>query len=217
MKKFVVLGATGGTGLSLIRQALDGGHEVTAIVRNTAKLEDIQHDNFKAVKGDVFSAESLQPNFEGCDAVFSCLGSPSLIYSTTVYSAPMRAIVTAMRGAQVKRLLLMSSWYVKIDPNDDPGFVARWVVRPVLSKPLADVVIMEKFLDDECQDINYTIVRPPQLIDGPSSGKGIKVDIGRQFCDAPAKMPRSDVAKFMLENVNTEDHFKKGVAIGLQS
>lgn len=45
--KFALVGATGGSGLCIVRQALDGGHEVTAIVRNKAKLEDIQHDNFK--------------------------------------------------------------------------------------------------------------------------------------------------------------------------
>ncbi|XP_030851236.1 uncharacterized protein ycf39 [Strongylocentrotus purpuratus] len=216
--KFAIVGATGGSGLCIVRQALDGGHEVTAIVRNKAKLEDIQHDSFKVVEGDVFSAESLQPHFEGCDAVFSCLGSQSLIYSTTIYSAPMRAIVTAMRGAQVKRILMMSSWYVKVDPDDDPGYMARWVVRSMLSKPLADLTVMEQFLEDEGQDIDYTIVKPPHLIDGPSTGQEIVVEIGRQFCDTQIrKMSRADVARFMLANVKTEEHFKKALAIGIKS
>ncbi|XP_030850095.1 uncharacterized protein LOC576533 [Strongylocentrotus purpuratus] len=160
---------------------------------------------------------SLQPHFEGCDAVFSCLGSPSLIKSTTIYSASMRAIITAMRGAKVKRILMMSSWYIKVDPDDDPGYMARWVVRSVLSKPLADLTVMEQFLEDEGQDIDYTTVKPPMLIDGPSKGQEIIVEIGREFCDTKnKKMSRADVARFMLANVKTEEHFKKSVSIGIK-
>ena len=36
--KIVVLGATGGTGQGVLRQALVAGHEVTAIVRNPDKV-----------------------------------------------------------------------------------------------------------------------------------------------------------------------------------
>jgi len=32
--KFVVLGATGGTGLEIVRQAIERGHSVTALVRS---------------------------------------------------------------------------------------------------------------------------------------------------------------------------------------
>ena len=41
-----VLGATGPTGIQLIRQALDIGHKVTAVVRDPSKIT-FTHDNLK--------------------------------------------------------------------------------------------------------------------------------------------------------------------------
>ena len=39
--KLVVLGATGGTGLELVRQAIERGHSVTALVRSPEKLNGL--------------------------------------------------------------------------------------------------------------------------------------------------------------------------------
>ena len=36
--KLVILGATGGTGLEVIRRAIERGHDVTALVRSPEKL-----------------------------------------------------------------------------------------------------------------------------------------------------------------------------------
>lgn len=47
--KIAVLGATGQTGQFLIKQALEQGHTVTAIVRNPAKLA-VHNDNLKVIK-----------------------------------------------------------------------------------------------------------------------------------------------------------------------
>lgn len=46
--KLSVLGATGQSGQFLVKQALDQGHIVTALVRNTAKLP-LQHQNLKVI------------------------------------------------------------------------------------------------------------------------------------------------------------------------
>lgn len=44
--KIALLGATGQTGQYLVKQALEQGHTVTAVVRNPAKLA-VHHDNLK--------------------------------------------------------------------------------------------------------------------------------------------------------------------------
>lgn len=46
--KIAILGATGRTGLVLVRQALDQGHDVLALVRNPeAMTKQIQHERLK--------------------------------------------------------------------------------------------------------------------------------------------------------------------------
>jgi nucleoside-diphosphate-sugar epimerase len=50
--KIIVFGATGKTGLQVVRQALDAGHEVTAFVRDPARLQ-IHHPHLRVAVGQV--------------------------------------------------------------------------------------------------------------------------------------------------------------------
>ena len=54
--KLLVLGATGGTGLEIVRQAIEHGHKVTAFVRNPERPEPI--DNASDI-GHISVATSL--------------------------------------------------------------------------------------------------------------------------------------------------------------
>ena len=48
--KIVVFGASGGTGVKIVEQALSAGHMVTAFIRTPAKL-GIQHQNLILFQG----------------------------------------------------------------------------------------------------------------------------------------------------------------------
>uniref|UniRef100_A0ABM0MUG3 Flavin reductase (NADPH)-like n=1 Tax=Saccoglossus kowalevskii TaxID=10224 RepID=A0ABM0MUG3_SACKO len=106
--KVAVLGATGRTGVPLVRQALEKGHHVVAIVRDRSKVT-IEHECLQVVESDIYSSESLAEHFSGVDAVISCLGSPGL-WKTTLYSESIKSIVSAMRKASVTRFVCITSW-----------------------------------------------------------------------------------------------------------
>ena len=45
----------------------------------------------------------------------------------------------------------------------------KWLARPLLARGfLNSIVVMEGFL--VCQDINFTVLKPPQLLDDPLKG-----------------------------------------------
>ena len=44
-----VLGATGGTGIRLVKEALAAQHKVIAVVRNPEKLNEIKDDRLKVL------------------------------------------------------------------------------------------------------------------------------------------------------------------------
>lgn len=71
--KLVVLGATGGTGLEIVRRALEHGHAVTALVRSPQRLEPYQ-DRLDVRQGDLLNRGQLKEAMEDHDAVVSGFG-----------------------------------------------------------------------------------------------------------------------------------------------
>ena len=102
--RVLVIGATGGTGRQLVQQALEQGHQVTAFVRNPAKLA-IDHANLRIVKGDVLDYASVEAAMRGQSAVLSALGHKRFFYPNRIQSNGMRHILRAMKTCDVPRLI----------------------------------------------------------------------------------------------------------------
>ena len=64
-----LLGATGFVGSALLKEALDRGHTVSAIVRHPEKLEP--RDRLVVKEGDVYDSALLASLVQGQDAVIS--------------------------------------------------------------------------------------------------------------------------------------------------
>ncbi|XP_078257965.1 flavin reductase (NADPH)-like isoform X2 [Rhinoraja longicauda] len=167
--KALVLGATGQTGQFLVGQALQQGHLVTAVVRTPSKLA-IRHDNLKVVQADIFSADSLVEHFNEQDVVISCLGFPITIFSRIIgYTESMKAIVASMRQAKVKRIIAMTSWYTQPESAQHASWKERWLLIPIIRTILNNMFEMENYLTEECMDLDWTTVRPPELQTAPET------------------------------------------------
>lgn len=99
-----LLGATGFVGSALLKEALDLGHIVTAIVRQSGKLE--KREGLIAKVGDVYDTTSLAALIRGNDAVISAFNpgwkDPNL-YDDQVRGTT--SIVTAVKDAGITRVL----------------------------------------------------------------------------------------------------------------
>ena len=71
--KIVVFGASGGTGVQIVQQALAAGYNVTAFVRTPARLT-VQHPRLTVFQGDVLDADQVARAIQGQEAVISALG-----------------------------------------------------------------------------------------------------------------------------------------------
>ncbi|XP_062602721.1 LOW QUALITY PROTEIN: uncharacterized protein LOC134264440 [Saccostrea cucullata] len=217
--KISVLGATGPSGLQTVLEALERGYSVVALVRNPDKLT-IKDDKLQVCKVDIFKEDELVPHFGGCDAVVSCLGEGggggSLFgrNKCTLYTDSIRSIVGAMRKSGVKRLIAMSSWGSAVTEGEP--FLMKWVLRRLLiGEILENIGEMEDYLNQECQDINFTTVRLPWLSNGPSTEKPIQAENGRQYLEnSETQISRRDVAKYLLDIINDSSVYKACVAIG---
>jgi len=185
------------------------------VVRSPEKIT-IKHDNLEVVKGDACDVESFASVMEGKDAVLSSLGSStyvSVFSSTTFYSESIKAITEAMKRHKITRLIAVTSWCTQPGPNN--RWYVEWIVKPFfIGAYLKDMAIMEKFLEQSNpEEINYTIVRPPQLKNGEPTGV-YKIEEGQcNAGEAAGWIYRADVAHFMLSCLETNEYDRKGMAI----
>ena len=122
--KVVLLGATGFVGSALLKEALDRGHKVTAIVREPEKLE--KRDGLIPRTGDVYHTASLAGLIEGNDALISAFNpgwkDPNL-YDDQVRGT--KSIIAAVKKAGIKRVLWVGAGGLEVKPGvrvvDDPA------------------------------------------------------------------------------------------------
>lgn len=194
-----VIGPTGGTGQSLVEQALEAGHTVRALARRPEAVVP-RGERLRVVKADVFDRKSLAAAFEGTDAVVFCAGVASLWQArkpTTIYSEGIANTIAAMRERGVRRLVVVSSGGVEAQESD-PWFFT-YLLKPLFLKGMyADMRLMEDAVR-ESSDLDWTIVRPPYLTKGPLTRK-YRVSPDRNFKD-DKDLSRHDLAHFLLQLV----------------
>ncbi|RFU40154.1 NAD-dependent epimerase/dehydratase family protein [Actinomadura logoneensis] len=169
--RITVFGATGGTGTAVCREAVRRGHEVTAVVRDAARLPGELRDKVDVVVADVMDPAAVESAVAGRDAVMSCLGTRTGRAPTTVHTDGATSIITGMRAAGTRRLLVVSAAAPYPDPGDDllGRYVAKPLVSRILANPMKDVVRADGVVAG-ATGIDWTIVRPPRLMDGPPRG-----------------------------------------------
>src|SRR5918993_5561189 len=109
--KLLIFGASGGTGVHLVQQALAEGYEVTAFVRDRKKLT-VRHPKLFIFAGNVADTLAVTNAVGGHDAVVSALGAHSVFHFDKAIVDGLHHIVHAMAEAQVKRLVYLSTFGV---------------------------------------------------------------------------------------------------------
>ncbi|WP_019630754.1 NAD(P)-dependent oxidoreductase [Actinomadura atramentaria] len=195
--QLTVLGATGGTGLEVVRQARERGHAVTAVVRDPDRLPAGLRDGVDVVRADVMDPGALAPLVKDRDAVISALGSREGRAPTTVCTDGARSAIAALRETGGVRLLTVSASGAYPGPGDDP--FTRFVMKPLLGLALkqgfvdtrrADTLVAESGLD-------WTIVRPPRLLNGPAKGS-YRTAVDRNIVGG-ISIRRADLAAALLD------------------
>ncbi|CAF3888934.1 unnamed protein product [Rotaria sordida] len=216
--KIVILGATGPSGLQLVQQALAQGYQVTALVRNPKKLEHIENKNLQVIQCDIMNPMELAKHMTNHTAVLSALGYPGLsIWPITFYEDSIKSIVLAMRNANIKRFIGITSTYSKY--QSIYPFMIRYLIRPIISRTLDSMFNMEQYLEKECQDLEYTIIRPPGLTNNSIIEQEVKVcENDYYFPDQSTviSIPRANVARFMLDILKDNKYIRQEKVLIIQ-
>jgi putative NADH-flavin reductase len=206
--KIALIGATGYVGTALLEEALNRGHQVTALVRNPQKLA--QHANLDAQQANVHDMTALTEQLRGHDLVLSAFnpgwGQADI---REQFIAGSRAITSATKAAGVERLLVVGgagSLYVAPGQQliDTPDFPAEYKEGAEGARQALNL------LRDE-QELQWTFLSPAALLQpGPRTGQ-FRIG-GEQLLmdgDAPAHISVADLAVAMLDEAEQPQHIRQ--------
>jgi len=209
--KLTVFGATGGIGGHVVRQALDAGHKVTAVVRDPARF-GVSHTALEVVTvTGLTDPEVLRPVVDGSDAVLSGVG-PRGRKDGPVASTTTRAMLSALEASGVRRFVAVSAVPVGPVPEGE-SFLNRRLLLPFISRLLRDLYADLAAMEEEIRrsDTDWTVVRPPKLTDKALTGK-YRTVVGGNVPRGYA-ISRADVAHAMLAALDDPATFGRPVGV----
>lgn len=198
--KLLVIGASRGIGLSVVRQALDIGHEVSALARQATNMP--HHPRLKVVTGDVLDLKLIEDLVHGQTAVCLTIGTAPSLQGVSVFSEGTKNVVEAMHKAACRRLACVTGVGAG-DSKGHGGFLYNQVFQPLLLKTIyedkdrQEAIIRQSGLD-------WVIVRPGFLTNGPWTGSYRALTDLRDVTSG--RIARVDVAHFILRAL-AEGHY----------
>src|SRR5260370_7187987 len=155
--KLIVLGATGGTGLEIVRRAIEHGHSVTAFVRSPERLKPFG-DRVTVQQGDLLNRDELERVIQGHDAVVSGFGprAPLSKADANLLQQFAIALTGAMLQAGVRRVVVESVAFLFRDSIVPPAYLLGRLLFPGI---VADASAMERVFGES--ELVWPLPRPP--------------------------------------------------------
>lgn len=203
--KLSIFGSTGRTGLQLVSQALEQGHEVTALARSPEKL-DQKHEKLEVVEGDVMDLVSVERAIQGQDAVLCSLGMPNIMDKSRLRANGTKNIVRIMEKRGVKRFICQSSLGAG-DSRKLLPFRYKYLIAPLFMRHLYSDHNMQENSIRKSQ-LDWIIVRPGVLTDGKLTGS-YKHGFAADDKTVTHEISRADVADFMLRQLAEDTYLHK--------
>ena len=215
MKKIVLIGASGFIGSAILKESLERGHLVTAIVRHPEKIK-LDNPNLKIETGDVLAEESVSELVQGADVVISAYNpgwtNPAISTDTT---NAYKSIVDGVKKAKIPRLLIVGgagSLFVSPEKRVmDTGVIPDSYLPAV--KSLAEVFY--GLLKDE-KELDWVFFSPAgNIAPGEKTGT-FRLGKDHLIVDEKAESNISveDYAVAMLDEVEKPQHHRERFTIG---
>lgn len=171
MKTILVIGASKGIGKAVCRAVVARGLAVRAMSRSGADPVETA-PACEPFKGDARDGADLARALTGVDAVVQALGvAPSFkrtLEPVTLFSQSTEALLPAMKDAAVGRLVAVTGF----GAGDSRQSIAPYQRPPfelLLGRAYDDKSAQEAMIEQS--DLDWLIVRPGTLTNGPATGQ----------------------------------------------
>ena len=198
--KLAVFGATGLTGGLVVAQALEDGHEVTALVRDPRRVS-LSHPRLTVIGGSPVAPGDVERCIRGADAVIHCLGiggkgdgAPTSLISDSVL-----VTLAAMEQNGVGRIVCMSN----VGAGGSGSRFANRIVIPLFVRWLRPIIEDKNRMEDGLREsaVTWCSVRLPNIVEGPERPVRVSPDgrgIGLSITAASA-------ARFLLDQATSAE------------
>jgi putative NADH-flavin reductase len=217
--KIALIGATGYVGSRVLNEALERGHEVTAVVRDPGKLPD--HEGLVPLQADIQKAGAVEAAVAGQDIVISCFnpGGHDIRTNPNFYRDIVegtRLILDGVRASEVDRLVYVGgAGSLNSRPGvmlvDDSEFLIEHLQNPPEGMltgegpPSLDIPLgarMAFFLFEREQELDWTFVSPSLFL-GSYGGRTGRLRYGEHDLlmedGSPAKVDVEDLAVAVVD------------------
>ncbi len=211
--KIALIGATGFVGSAILREALERGHEVTAIVRHPEKIKP--QAKLRPQKGDVNNADEVACLVAGHDAVISAFNpgwSDPDIYNLQVKGT--QAIISGVKKAGINRLLFVGgAGSLEVKPGvqsvDTPEFPKDWKQGSLATREALNLLRKEPSLD-------WSFLAPSaDLSPGQRTGKfRLGTDQLLKDANGQSRISVEDYAMAMIDEVENPGHIRQRFTVG---
>lgn len=200
--RVAVLGATGGTGRLVVDELVRRGHEVTALTRGAPPPGGTSPVRW--VEGDAGDAAAVGELVRGANAVVSALGPR--MGDRTLHRDVTPLVIAAMRDAGVSRFVGVSGAGVDVpgDPKSARDRFLSALVRRFGGEAVRDKAVERALWAGS--GLDWTLVRPPRLVDGPASGR---VEHAASRSPRRTQLSRADLAVFVADLVERSEYVRQ--------
>ncbi|MEU2359050.1 NAD(P)-binding oxidoreductase [Streptomyces misionensis] len=195
--RIAILGATGATGRLLVGLALDRGHQVTALVRNPARLGPDRSPQLQTAMVDLTDHSAVAAALDGSDAVVSALGN--------VKGAPPGILTTgaAAVAAAGPRTVVWLGAFGTGGSAMAAGALTRRILRLALGTEIAD----KTAADDLVLAMGGTVVHAGPLTNGAAHPDPfLRSLVATPRSILPRPVSRATVAAAMLREAEHPQH-----------
>ncbi len=209
MVRVLIVGASKGIGLATVKAALSSGHNVRAFARtaNGIELEDVY---LEKRRGDALNEADIDAALDDVDVVVQASGisASALLKPVNMFSNSTRILVSSMQKRGMKRLIAVTG-YGAGESRDTIGCVQRVPFLLVLGRAYDDKDIQERLIKNS--QLDWTIVRPGILVNGPPTGRYKVLTEASQWRNGIVS--RDDVADFIVRSIDSAAHIGQAPVI----
>ncbi len=206
--KLAIFGATGAIGSAITHEALERGHSVTAIVRDTTRLT-ITHPRLHSTQADLRNAAQVTKAMAGHDAVIASIGGRRENQHDIVPEAA-RILIRQMPKASVQRILWVGgAGGLEAMPGlrviDTPEFPDAWK-----DEALAQIKALEIF-QTKADTIDWTYLSPAALIQPGKRTGTYRIGTDQLVTDEKGEshISTQDYAVALLDELENPAHIRQ--------